>query len=148
MIDDYLEQLRRRGIRDPRTLAEVRAHLEDAARELGETEAIARFGSPDAVARSLRRFPKLPLLAAVAIGLAVGYVDSRPGFDATGMTVVSLFGVSFALSVWSPRYAWLWALLIGGFVPLFEGPGAPLVALAFAGAGALAGVGSRRLAAA
>ncbi len=143
MIEDYLRELRRRGVVDPDVLDEVRAHLEDAAADVGEAEAIARFGDSRVVARSLRRFPRAPLAVALLVGLALGWIDSRPGFDATGITVVALLAGSAAISAWSPRHAWRWALALGGFVPLFElsqgGSPASLVALGFAGAGALVG---------
>lgn len=113
MIDDYLRQLRRRGIVDPDIPAEVRAH------------------------------PRLPLAASLLLGLALGWMDSRPGFDATGVTVAALLAGGIAISAWSPRHAWRWALALGGFVPLFElsrgGSAASLAAVGFAGAGALVG---------
>ena len=90
-----------------------------------------------------RRFA-LGIGLALVAGVSIGLVDSSPGWDDTGITVFSLViaaGVSAALA---GRRPWLVALLVGGFVPLFEiprGAGAtPLVTLLFAAVGA--GVGS------
>jgi hypothetical protein len=90
------------------------------------------------------------LVIAAVIGIAVGWMDSRPGFDATGLTVALLVtgaGVC-SLLVSRPGRSRLWlpvlaALLVGGWVPLFElaGPGgaASLASLLFAAVGAAGG---------
>jgi len=73
VIDRYLEELRRRlpiAVR-PRVLAEVEDHLRESAREVGEDEAVARFGSAEALAASYRArvrwvYAALALLAALA----------------------------------------------------------------------------------
>lgn len=80
---------------------------------------------------------------AVGLGLVIAYMDSRPGFDATAITVGSLAGTAAVAAYLSRRRPWLWALATGIWVPLFEirdaSMLAPLVALVFAGAGAIAG---------
>lgn len=59
MIEAYLQELARElGLRTPhvrRILLEVEAHLRDSARELGEAEALARFGTATTVAASFAR---------------------------------------------------------------------------------------------
>lgn len=89
------------------------------------------------------------LVGALALGALVGWVDSRPGWDDTAITVGALLLLSAAFGAAGPRRAWLWALALGAWVPLLEiptgqGP-APLVALAVALAGAYLGAGARRL---
>jgi hypothetical protein len=83
------------------------------------------------------------LAAAVAAGAAIGYVDSRPGWDDTGITAGLLILAAGAAAAVSGRRPWLWALLVGGGTPLLEIPtgGSPasLAALLFAAVGALAG---------
>jgi hypothetical protein len=83
------------------------------------------------------------LAAAVAAGAAIGYVDSRPGWDDTGITAGLLIVAAGAAAAVSGRRPWLWALLVGGATPLLEIPagGSPasLAALLFATVGALAG---------
>lgn len=141
-IERYLAELRRRGVgRD--ALEEVRAHLEDGAREVGEAEALARFGKPRVVARGLRRFPWPAATAAIAIGVAIGWLDSRPNWDDTGISAGVLFLGALAISWWVPRHAWRWALAVGAFIPLIEvtrdhNTGS-LGALAFAAVGATVG---------
>ncbi len=59
-------------------------------------------------------------IVALAFGLAIGWLDSRPGWDSTGITVVSIALVA-AISGWSaPRRWWLTGLLVGAWVPLLE----------------------------
>jgi hypothetical protein len=90
------------------------------------------------------------LVLAAATGLSIGWMDSRPGFDATGITVVLLVIAAGAgtFLVSSATTARLWrpilvALLVGGWVPIFEmsGEGGPasLASLAFAAIGAVGG---------
>jgi hypothetical protein len=97
------------------------------------------------------RTTRLPVLAAVAsvAGIAIAWLDSRPGFDATGITVVSLAVASAAIGFVAGRSPWLWARLVGAPTPLLEVPASrdagPLAALAVAAVGALAGWAARRL---
>lgn len=82
-------------------------------------------------------------IGAVVIGLAVGYVDSRPTWDDTGITVALVLLTAGMVAGMSGRRPWLWALLVGIWVPLFEITGAAgaasLAALAVAAVGAFAG---------
>ena len=76
MIDSYLEELARQlpllGKR--RILAEVEAHLREAAARVGEDEAIARFGAPAEVASGFRPAAarRLAFWAVAALGLCIG----------------------------------------------------------------------------
>jgi hypothetical protein len=85
----------------------------------------------------------LGLLLAAALGIGVALLDSSPGFDDTAVTVFALLIAAAICAAIAGRRPWLVALLVGGFVPLFEIPagagGAPLVALLFAGVGAFVG---------
>ena len=82
------------------------------------------------------------LLAVVAglMGLALGYLDSRPSWDDAGITAALLLLTSAMVAGLSGRRPWLWALLIGIWIPLLEVWGADglasLVALAFSTLGA------------
>jgi len=80
---------------------------------------------------------------ATLTGLGIAWLDSRPGYDATGVTVVLLLSAAFAVAAASGRRPWLWAILVGVWTPLFElggssGP-ASLAALAIAAIGAAIG---------
>ena len=58
-----------------------------------------------------------PALLSLAVGCLIGYVDSRPTWDDTGITAGSIFLASLLIAAWRPRSAWLSGLLIG--VPVF-----------------------------
>ncbi len=82
MIDNYLMALRHR-LRIPadRIIAEVDDHLRESAEQYGEAEAIARFGSPEGVARRFhlearQRAARQGIRTLVITGvlLAIGYV--------------------------------------------------------------------------
>lgn len=77
------------------------------------------------------------------MGLGIAWLDSRPGYDATGVTVVLLLAGALAVAAVSGRRPWLWAVQVGVWVPLFEigGPSgiASLAALVVAGIGAALG---------
>ena len=95
------------------------------------------------LSRLIARRDGVLLVAAPAIGLLIGYVDSRPTWNDAGITVSLVLLASALAAGVSGRRPWLWALLIGGWVPLLElrgatGP-ASLVALVVAGMGACAG---------
>ena len=92
---------------------------------------------------SQRRRDVIAAIVAVGFGLAVAWMDSRPGFDATGITAGSLLITGYVAAFVARRRPWLWALAAGIWVPVFEirdvSMLAPLAALAFAGIGAAAG---------
>jgi hypothetical protein len=55
---------------------------------------------------------------ALAGGIFVGYADSRS--DDEFITLGILVGFSFLLGLLGPRRPWLWAVLIGIWVPLLD----------------------------
>jgi hypothetical protein len=59
-------------------------------------------------------------LVAAAIGLTLGYLDSRPSWDDTGITATLLVLTSAIVAGLSGHRPWLWALLIGIWIPLLE----------------------------
>jgi hypothetical protein len=60
------------------------------------------------------------LLVALAVGVAIGFVDSRPNWDDTGVTVVSVFFTAVVLAALRPRVAWLAGIAVGAPVLLFN----------------------------
>jgi len=85
---------------------------------------------------------------AIAVGLSLGYVDSRPGWDDTGITAGLLFVVTATFGALAPQRPWLWAICVGGWIPLFgvltRSNYGSVIALAVAFAGAYGGMWLRR----
>lgn len=81
----------------------------------------------------------------IAAGLGFAYVDSRPTWDDAGVLALSIAIASALAASIRPQRWWLWALLVGAWVPahnIANGGGyASVVALAFAFGGALVGAG-------
>jgi hypothetical protein len=89
------------------------------------------------------------LVIALVAGLAIGWIDSRPGWDDTAVTVVSLVVAAGAAAFVARRAPWLVAIFTGIWVPLFELPGlasgGAFAALVFSAIGASVGwLASRR----
>jgi hypothetical protein len=76
-------------------------------------------------------------------GFAVAVLDSRPGFDDTGITVLSLILAAAVVAFISGRRPWIWALTVGAWLPILEvrdlANAEPILALAFFGTGAAIG---------
>ena len=91
------------------------------------------------------------LLAIIAagLGIAIAVVDTRPTWDDTGITAGVVLVAAFIVSALAGRRPWLWALLVGMWVPALTiangGDPAAVLALAFALAGAYAGQAVSRL---
>lgn len=85
---------------------------------------------------------------ALAAGLALGFIDSRPGYDATGITAVGLAIAAFAAVIVDgsgrPLRVAMLAVLAGIWIPIIEvappGTYGPFAALVFAAAGAIVGM--------
>ncbi len=81
--------------------------------------------------------------AAIACGIAVGYFDSRPTWDDTGVTAGTVLFLTVMFGAIRPKLAWLFALAVGlpiviiGFA--VNGGFGLLLALAIAFVGAYAG---------
>ena len=91
---------------------------------------------------------RILLVVAVALGVSLGYVDSRPTWDDTGLVAALLVLVTATFGAAAPRRPWLWAILVGAWVPLFDivlrSNYGSLMALGFAFGGAYAGAWLRR----
>lgn len=82
------------------------------------------------------------MVLSIGIGLAIAYVDSQPNWDDAGITATMLLLLAALVSGVSARRPWLWAILIGAWIPLLEIPSAGwagLAALGVAAIGATAG---------
>jgi len=89
------------------------------------------------------RATRLAAAIAVIAGVAIGFIDSRPGWDDTAVTAVLLALAAGFASTIDPRRWLLWTAIVGGPIVLLEVPAsgspAPMAALVFAGVGAAAG---------
>jgi hypothetical protein len=87
-------------------------------------------------------------IGALGAGVAIGIVDSSPGWDSTGITAVALATAADAAAWVGRDRPWLWALLVGLPTPILDiirtGNGGSVLALGFAALGAAIGWGARR----
>jgi hypothetical protein len=85
---------------------------------------------------------------ALVAGLAIGLVDSSPGWDSTGITAGALFIAAAAIAAIARDRPWLWALLVGLPTPVLDvvrtGNTGSILALGIASVGAAAGWAVRR----
>jgi hypothetical protein len=80
---------------------------------------------------------RLAVTAALTAGLAIGWVDSRPRWDDTGVTAFALLAAAAATTAVARRRPWLIALAVGLPTPLLErSSGGAWAALVFAAVGA------------
>jgi hypothetical protein len=89
------------------------------------------------------------LAAVVAAGILIGWMDTRPTWDDTGITVTAILAATFIPGILYPSRAWLWALLVGCAVALFnlipDGHTGGLVAIPISVCSAYAGVFIRKI---
>lgn len=165
-LDRYLHELRRelrrRGLVGSRIVEELRCHVLDAV-EAAERQgippeaavrlALERVGPPRtlAVAFATERsliMQRLLFAVGLGLGLSIGYVDSRPSWDDTGITAGLLLLCTTMLGGLAPQRPWLWALCVGLWIPVFEiynsSHYGSLLALAVAFIGAYGGMLVRR----
>jgi hypothetical protein len=91
----------------------------------------------------------LLIFISITISIFYGWVDTRPSWDDTGITVFAVLLTTFVFGMLQPRYAWLWAIIIGSGIALFDAIlshnyGAMMV-LVFAFAGAYSGALFKRI---
>jgi len=58
------------------------------------------------------------LVLAVLAGLAIAWLDSRQGWDDTGVTAGLILLTSGGFAAIRPARPWLWAVAVGGWTPL------------------------------
>lgn len=165
-LETYLSslrrELRRRGVFGSRITEEVRCHVLDAAEaeeqngiplETAVHNALERFGPATTLAIEFateRSFvmQRTLLAVAIALGIFIGYVDSRPTWDDTGVTAGVVLISTAVLGALAPQRPWVWALCIGLWIPIFGILGSSnygsLLALAIAFVGAYGGMLLRR----
>ncbi len=92
---------------------------------------------------------KLLLLAAVSIGAIITFIDTRPGWDDTGISAVTIFLSCSLISAISPDRPWVWALAVGLWIPIIgifvNHNNGSVLALVIAFAGAYIGMAARKI---
>ena len=64
---------------------------------------------------------KILFVISLAAGLFIAFVDSRPTWDDTAITVAALLVCGAILGMLVKRRPWLYALALGLWLPLWEG---------------------------
>jgi len=60
------------------------------------------------------------LIIAIIFGLLIGWIDSSPNWDDTGITAAAIFIIAASFGFIIPKRAWVWALAVSIWVPLFN----------------------------
>ena len=88
-------------------------------------------------------------IVSMSIGLLIAWIDFRPNWDDAGITAIFIFGTSMIFGFSMPRFAWLWAILDGIWIPitnlLFNQQYATLIVLMVAFIGSYSGVFIRKM---
>lgn len=61
---------------------------------------------------------RVTFAGALLSGLVIGWIDSRPTWDDTGVIVGAIFIVTAFFGAVTPERPWLWALLVGGSIAM------------------------------
>ena len=89
----------------------------------------------------------LLLLLSLLAGSLIAWVDSSPGWDDTGITAGVIVLTSALFGYLSPKKPWIWALSVGGWIPLhaivLSGDFKMLLVLLFGFAGAYLGAATK-----
>ncbi len=89
------------------------------------------------------------VVAAVAVGLLIAWVDSQPRWDDAGITAGAIFLMAAVFGFGDPAHSWLWALAVGAWVPMIgivhHGNYGSLLALGVALLGAILGAIGRKV---
>jgi len=87
----------------------------------------------------------LTLTLSIVFGCIISWVDTRPNWDDTGITVGLILISTMICGGLNPSRAWLWALIVGGIIfvtnMILHGNYGSVIALAIAFVGAYVGVG-------
>lgn len=99
----------------------------------------------------MRKKPKfwILLIIAIALGVLICWIDTRPNWDDTGITAAMVFAVTTCLGFMMPDRAWIWVFAVWVWIPLWgivlSNNYAAVLALAVAFIGAYVGAFIRKL---
>jgi hypothetical protein len=60
------------------------------------------------------------LILSAILGSLIAWIDTRPTWDDTGITAATIIIVTAILGAVMPRRAWIWALAVGIWIPVFN----------------------------
>jgi hypothetical protein len=63
---------------------------------------------------------KTLLMVALITGLLIAYVDSRPSWDDTGITVFGLLLSAAIIGLFVRRRPWCYGLAVGAWIPVYQ----------------------------
>jgi hypothetical protein len=91
----------------------------------------------------------LLIILSLAVGLTIGWIDSRPNWNDTGVTVGLIFLSSFLLSLLAEKHFWVIGIIIGicitSFNYILHNNLQSVVSFIIAFAGAYSGAGIKKL---
>ena len=91
----------------------------------------------------------LPLILSIIFGSIIAWIDTRPNWDDTGITVGLILISTMICGALSPSRAWLLALIVGGAIfganIILHGSYESAIPLGFAFMGAYTGAGIRKM---
>lgn len=59
------------------------------------------------------------IILSAAVGLLISWIDNRPNWDDTGILAGMIFIASAFLGYIYPKRAWVWALTLSAWIPLY-----------------------------
>jgi hypothetical protein len=89
------------------------------------------------------------LVSAIVLGICIAWVDTRTGWDDTGITAVVILCVAGVFGYAMPKRAWVWGIAVGVWIPVFNivlyGNYSSIPSVIFAFVGAYAGLWMRKM---
>ncbi|MEI7523734.1 MAG: hypothetical protein WCJ95_05370 [Mariniphaga sp.] len=67
----------------------------------------------------MKKTPIILLFATAFSGIALAWIDSRPNWDDTGISVLMILVVSTLFGYFSPQKPWITALAVSGWIPVY-----------------------------
>lgn len=85
----------------------------------GALKLVAAFFVISGIMKTNPRF-WIILVVALLIGALIGWIDTRPNWDDTGVTIGLILIAGGACGFFEPKLAWLWAIAVGFWIPLLN----------------------------
>jgi hypothetical protein len=63
---------------------------------------------------------RILFIIAIVLGMMIGFIDSRPHWDDAGITAGMILIVTACLGFVMPKCAWVWAISVGIWIPIWK----------------------------